>query len=205
MDSGVLPAHNPALAAPCSLLASDRPLDSGLTREARLKRLVSEHFRFVWRSLRRVGLTAADADDAAQEVFLIAARRVDDIALEAERSFLFTTALRVASTRRRSLRRRREDARASFDDETTTDLDPEQISSLRQARVLLDGILEQMDADARVVFVLFEMERLSGPAIAELLQIPVGTVSTRLRRAREIFRSAAARVAEQGGGPTRRR
>jgi RNA polymerase sigma-70 factor (ECF subfamily) len=150
-------------------------------------------------------LAAADADDAAQEVFLIAARRLDDILAEAERSFLFTTALRVASTRRRALRRRREDARPNFDNETAADLDPEQLSSLRQARALLDGILDQMDPDARLVFVLFEMERLTGPAIADLLQIPVGTVSTRLRRAREVFQTAAARIEAQSVRPMRPR
>jgi RNA polymerase sigma-70 factor (ECF subfamily) len=166
-------------------------------REQRLQQLVREHFRFVRRSLRRLGLESADADDAAQEVYLVAARRLDAIQPQAEKAFLFSTAVRVASTRRRTLRRRREQAQASFEHESSLAPDPEEHTSLLQARRLLDEILDDMDDEARAVFVLFELEHLSGPEVAELLEIPVGTVNSRLRRAREVFRSAAARLAAQ--------
>jgi len=166
-------------------------------REQRLQQLVREHFRFVRRSLRRLGLATADADDAAQEVYLVAARRLETIQPEAERAFLFATAVRVASTRRRTLRRRREQAQASFEHESARGPDPEEHTSLAQARRLLDEILDAMDDEARAVFVLFELEHVSGPEIAALLEIPVGTVNSRLRRAREVFRSAAARISAQ--------
>src|SRR5512142_2066304 len=68
----------------------------------RVRALVDAHFEFVWRSLRRLGLSSADADDATQEVFLVAIRRLDDIDPESERSFLYGTALRVAAVQRRS-------------------------------------------------------------------------------------------------------
>jgi hypothetical protein len=53
---------------------------------------------------------------------------------------------------------------------------------------LLDDILDQMPQDMRTVFTLFEFEDLTGPEIAQVLGIPLGTVASRLRRAREYFR-----------------
>src|SRR5690242_17321725 len=77
---------------------------------SRLRALQEEHFEFLWRSLRRLGVPEADVDDAVQQVFLVAARR--EILPGSERSFLFATALRVASHARRTLRRRRESGEA---------------------------------------------------------------------------------------------
>ena len=59
---------------------------------------------------------------------------------------------------------------------------------------LCDLVLSKVDADLVEVFVLYELEGLTSPEIAELLQIPLGSVASRLRRAREQFRPAAARV-----------
>ena len=56
------------------------------------------------------------------------------------------------------------------------------------------SVLSKVDADLVEVFVLYELEGLTSPEIAELLQIPLGSVASRLRRAREQFRAAAARI-----------
>src|SRR4051794_8500526 len=80
--------------------------------DARLRRMLDESFDFIWRSLRRFGLSDDRADDAAQQVFIIAARKLDTIRPESERSFLFGTAMRVASDMRRSAVSRREVAHA---------------------------------------------------------------------------------------------
>ncbi|WP_437278619.1 sigma factor [Sorangium sp. So ce375] len=74
----------------------------------RLAGLVMEHSAFVWRSLVRLGVPRADAEDAAQQVFLVAARRLGDIESGREAAFLFSTALRIASRARRTQQRRRE-------------------------------------------------------------------------------------------------
>src|SRR5262245_38526854 len=63
----------------------------------RLRALIDAHFDFVWRSLRRLGVPAANVDDAAQKVYSIALRRIEDIAQGRERSFLFGTVMRVAA------------------------------------------------------------------------------------------------------------
>lgn len=60
------------------------------------------HLDLAWRVLRRAGLSAADADDACQDVFWILARRTPVVPARAQRSFLVSTAQRVALARRRS-------------------------------------------------------------------------------------------------------
>jgi len=155
---------------------------------------MTAHFDFVWRSLRRLGLSPADADDGAQEVFVVASRKLSAIVEDCEKRFLFATALRVASTRRRGLRRRREEPRPwlSGDEEPESYAErsepgPERLTELSRARRDLDEILNGMKLEQRVVFVLYELEEMTVPEIASLLEVPIGTVSSRLRVAREEF------------------
>ena len=75
---------------------------------ARLRAMMDNHFETVWRSLRRLGVPEAGADDAAQQVFVVASRRLDEITVGGERGYLLGIALRVASDARRALARRRE-------------------------------------------------------------------------------------------------
>ena len=75
---------------------------------ARVAELLRAHFRDVWRMVRRFGVPEHCADDAAQEVFIIASRRLGDIAVGSERAFLLASAVRVAANLRRSLGTRRE-------------------------------------------------------------------------------------------------
>jgi len=71
---------------------------------------------------------------------------------------------------------------------------PEERLVERQARQLLDEVLNRMPSDLRTVFVLFELEGIEVRQIAELEEIPVGTASSRLRRAREEFSAITKRV-----------
>ncbi len=159
-----------------------------------IERLVREHYAFVWRLLRRLGLVDGDADDAAQQVFLVATRRLGDIAAERERSFLYGVALNIAARVRRSQTRRREEPIEAAGDRPDCRPNAEQLLQRRQARQMLDALLSQMPDELRVVFVLFEVEELTTPQIAELCQIPIGTAASRLRRAREDFEERVARL-----------
>jgi RNA polymerase sigma-70 factor (ECF subfamily) len=172
----------------------DAPFSMSGARAKRLKALVDQHFDFVWRSLRRLGVPAADSDDASQEVFLVAARRLDQIVAERERGFLFATAVRVASTFRRTVRRHPEEPAAELDEVQSLGKSPEELSELSRARPLLQGILDAMPIEQRTVFILAELEELESPEVAELLELPLGTVYSRLRSAREMFQSAGGRV-----------
>jgi RNA polymerase sigma-70 factor, ECF subfamily len=160
-------------------------------RAARLARLVREQFGFVWRFLRRIGVPEGDADDAAQQVFMAALQRIDDIRPGSERAFLFSTALHVGSRARRSRSRKREEFGVALDEELDPAPSLEELLDRRRARELLDGILAEMPLEFRVVFVLYEIEQLTSAEIAEVVGVPTGTVASRLRRAREDF---AARV-----------
>ena len=74
---------------------------------------------------------------------------------------------------------------------------------MKQARALLDEVLDAMEEDLRVVFVLFELEGVPTEEIAAMLGLAKGTVASRLRRAREEFHAIARRVqarARHAGG-----
>ncbi|WP_437735060.1 RNA polymerase sigma factor [Sorangium sp. So ce1335] len=170
----------------------------------RYRALVDAYFDFIWRSLRGLGVPAGAADDAAQHVFLIAYQKLDEIAPDRERSFLFGTALGVAANARRAGARRRElsddGAMAAAADEAPN---PEQLMEMKQARALLDAVLDAMEEDLRVVFVLFELEGVPTEEIAAMLGLAKGTVASRLRRAREEFHAIVRRAqarARHGGG-----
>jgi RNA polymerase sigma-70 factor (ECF subfamily) len=168
-----------------------------------LKSLVTEHLDFVWRSLRRVGVPAADVDDATQQVFLIANDKLSRINPGSERSFLVGVATRVASHVRRSYHRREAaELRLSVNPHEATP-NPEELTQRLEARALLDRVLDGMPEDLRAVFVLFELEELSIDQTASLLLLPRGTVATRLRRAREVFHEQAKLVG--AGISTKRR
>jgi RNA polymerase sigma-70 factor (ECF subfamily) len=161
-------------------------------RDARLRAMVQLHFDTVWRALRRLGVPEAGADDAAQQVFMVAARRLDEIDAPRERQYLLGVALRVASDARHALARRREVAMGDSRDVARELADgaplAEQLLDEKRARALLATFLESMPVDLREAFVLFELEEMAAPAVAELLGVPVGTVASRVRRARQFIR-----------------
>jgi RNA polymerase sigma-70 factor (ECF subfamily) len=76
---------------------------------------------------------------------------------------------------------------------------PDEIVDQKRLLALLDEILAALPDDLRAVLVLYEIEELSTQEIAALLELPSGTVASRLRRAREAFARAVPRVA--GGRP----
>jgi RNA polymerase sigma-70 factor (ECF subfamily) len=160
---------------------------------ARVEAFVREHHDFVWRVLRRSGLSAADADDAAQRVFITAAARLDTIAQGSERAFLYRTAARVASNAHRTVRRRRETSELEESDEPAELSAPDDLLDQRRARALLDRVLGELSEDLRAIIILFEIEGLRTPEIAEALGIPTGTVASRLRRARAEVEQRVAR------------
>src|SRR6187551_231910 len=171
---------------------------------ARVAEMLRAHFRDVWRIVRRFGVPENSADDAAQEVFIIAARRLSDIALGSERAFLFASAVRVAANARRALGARRECAE---DESLPEGVDPrpnaEALLDQKRLRQLLDSVLDELSDDLRVCFVLYELEGMSSPEIAELLSIPIGTVASRLRRAREAFEQSASKLKARLQPPSR--
>jgi RNA polymerase sigma-70 factor, ECF subfamily len=194
------------MGSPAIMTRDDPPAAAGApshdTSPARLRAIVDAHFDFIWRSLRRLGVAEHSVDDAAQQVWIVAARKLAAIPPGQERAFLFGTALRVASDARRSTSRRRE-VLADVDDDGPIDHAPHADQQLddRRARALLDDVLEALPIDLRAVFVLFELEELPVAEIAALVGIPVGTASSRLRRARAEFQQIIKRLRARGAIP----
>jgi len=156
--------------------------------------MVEEHWDFIWRLLRRLGVRSDSIDDAAQEVFMVAMRRVEEIQHGAERSFLFGTALRVASDRRRAAARHPPVDDPDLDNLASAGADPERELDDARARALLDRVLDELEDELRSVFVLFELDGMTMREIADLHGIPAGTAASRLRRAREQFEAAVRRL-----------
>lgn len=165
-------------------LAPPAPSDS-----ARVERMFAAHHATVWRTMRRLGLSPDAAADATQETFLVAVQRLGDIQSDSERAFLVGTAIRIAHTLRRKNERWHLDedmdqrvSRTRDTDDTQADLD------------LCDLALSKITPELAQVFVLYEIEEFTSPEIAALLNIPLGSVASRLRRAREQFRIFVSRI-----------
>jgi RNA polymerase sigma-70 factor (ECF subfamily) len=162
-----------------------------------VRSLVLEYYDFVWRLLRRLGVAEADVDDAAQQVFLVAARRLTTISEGRERAFLYGTALRLAATLRRNQRRRQRWVETRPADAASPQGTPHDELERRQALAFLDEVLSGLSDDLRTVFVLSELEELTMPEVAGLVGIPTGTVASRLRRAKKEFSARLRRLQAQ--------
>lgn len=162
----------------------------------RFRRVVSEHFEVLWRFLRRLGIPDGDLDDAIQEVVLVLARKLDQVQIGCERSFVLSTAVRVASGFRRAHRNRREVDDAGLAELECPELSPEALAEKQRLRVVLQRVLNELPLELRAVFVLYELEELTMAEIAATLELPSGTVASRLRRAREQFETLASSAVE---------
>jgi len=151
---------------------------------------------FVWRSLRRLGVPESDVADSVQEVFLVAFRRMDQFEGRARwTTWLYRICFRVASERRRRAHVRREIPCEHADLELMLPPARDEHAELE----VLDGLLDAMDLEQRAVFTLFELEGFTGPEIADILDIPLATVYSRLRLARADFAARARRIRARGG------
>lgn len=188
----------PMLASGAALDLGDPHVEPLPSTCATLEALVRQHFTFVWRSLRRLGVPAGDADDAAQQVFLTTSGKVACIRPGCERSFLFGVALRTAQRWRRTAARRRETTEDALTTRRDSSPGPDELCDRERARRLLDTVLDEMPPELRDVFVSYELEELTMAEIAEALGLPPGTVASRLRRARAHFSERVARLDAPG-------
>lgn len=162
-----------------------------------LAEIYEQQADFVWRCLRRHGVSDSDAPDAIQDVFLVVHRSLPQFEGRASlRTWLFTICRSVARDRRNRAYRRHEvvpladlgtevagrgaDASARLEHNTRLSM--------------LEGILVTMEPDQRDVFVLYEIEDMTGDEISQALSVPLGTVYARLQVARAKFQREVARL-----------
>ncbi len=180
---------------------------SGATRDAAaraatFRSMYEAQLDFVWRNLRRLGVSEAEVDDKAQEVFVIAHRRFGEFEERGHgpRAWLFQIAIRVASDARRHSRRHPVDPDGGLAQDRES-IAPTQADALDTRRQLdqLDRALATIDVGRRAVLVLHEIEEMTAPEIARVLSIPLNTVYSRLRVAREELEDAMARLRQEPG------
>jgi RNA polymerase sigma-70 factor, ECF subfamily len=160
---------------------------SSLGSKQRFAQLVLDNIDFVWRILRRYGVPEPEVDDATQQVLLVTNQKLSSIPLGSERPFLLAVAARVASHAHRAGRRRAAaQLRFSQHDQLQAP-NPEGTLQRLEARDLLDRVLEDMPTNVRYVFVLFELEGLTVDEVAKVLELPRGTVASRIKRGRFLF------------------
>ena len=166
-----------------------------------LQELFHQHLDFVWRIARTAGLPPDDADDVAQEVFLVVHRRLHTFeAGRSMRAWLWGITRNVALHHLRAHTRRERYQSAAPPPPPIRD--PDVSYELRQAAELMQQFLDQLDADKCIVFMLADVEGLKAPEIAEALAIPIGTVFSRLRAARSKLDEFSQRLNDQNNrGP----
>jgi RNA polymerase sigma-70 factor (ECF subfamily) len=153
--------------------------------------MIDEHVGFVARTLRKARVPASEIEDQIQRTFMVAARRLDEVDLDAERGFLFQVALNVAAHVRRTLARRREITGHPAPERIDALGTPEHLTDHKRMRERLDRVLDQMSQPLRLVFILYAFEEMGVTEIARALGVPRGTVASRLRRAQAKLREQA--------------
>lgn len=157
--------------------------------------LYDRHAALVWRALRRLGVAEPSIEDAVQDVFVTAFRRLDTFeGRSAVSTWLYGIAAHVARNQRRRLRRHPEAPTADPDVlDQPTHRTPENLADEAESVRILYGLLDELDAEKREAFVLAELEQLTAPEIATSLGLNVNTVYARTRAARAAFEQALGR------------
>jgi len=157
--------------------------------------LFRAHAAFVARFLVRLGVAKQELEDLVHDVFVVV-HRAGGCAPGSARptTWLAEIALRLASSRRRAIKR---DATAG--DEALRTMragtaGPLRDAAAREALERVQGALDGLDMEKKSVFILYELEGESCESIADGLQIPVGTVYSRLHHARREFLHAYRRL-----------
>ena len=169
-----------------------------------LEQAILPHLDAAYSLARWLTTSEQDAEDVLQEACLRAVKFYPGYQGEAARAWLLTIVRRTSYT---WLKKNREhDARAtSFDEELhgggRDDIDPE-VLLLRQAdREMIRQALEDLPVEFREVIVLRELEQMSYKEIAAVVEVPLGTVMSRLARGRkQLQQNLAARVSEEPSG-----
>lgn len=164
-----------------------------------VRRLYTAHAAGLRLALQRLAGPGLDPDDLVQEVFVVALRKSADLArAQSPAAWLFGVATKVAATRRRSATWKRW-LGLDATHELVSAESPARSLEQKQASQLVQQALEILSVAKREVFVLFELQGLSGEEISQALDIPLKTVWSRLFYARREFAAEVQRLESNGG------
>jgi RNA polymerase sigma-70 factor (ECF subfamily) len=160
--------------------------------------LFEEHFTYVWNALRRLGVRERDLEDLVHDVFLKVHQRLAEYdPARAFRPWVFGFAYRVAADYRRLARHRVEVLGAHADPVDPAGAPDGQVEAAQRWKLVHEA-LESVELERRAVLILHDIDGEAAPAIADALAIPLNTVYSRLRVAREEFAAAARRLRARG-------
>ena len=172
-------AHMPKAAQACN---DENAIDIGQAYQA--------HASFIARVIEKLTGSGSHVDDILQETFIIAYKKRHQFeGRSAIRTWLYGIAKNLCMHHKRGLARF-----LNFIEKLQTIPNQDSQSPQKELEVsrqlqLAESIITGMTFKQREVFVLYELEEMEGPEIAELLGIPLGTVWTRLHKARQIFQA----------------
>jgi RNA polymerase sigma-70 factor (ECF subfamily) len=150
----------------------------------------AEHFQFVWRSLRLLGVSTASLDDAAQDVFGAIARQLPDFEGRSSlRTWVFGITQNVASNHRRTRSRKLDRLEPLDDGIESREPTPHAHAEGREAAELVVRFCAELDESRRTVFVLGVLEGVPAAEIASLLGIALNTVYTRIHSLRHALKA----------------
>jgi len=160
-------------------------------------------FAYVWHTLRRLGVRPRDLEDRVHDVFVVVHRRWRDYdPARPLRPWLFGIALRVAADDRRRAARAAEVELGTIEQAAGAEPAADERIAAAKARELVLAALEALDLDQRAALVMHDLDGASAPEISAALAIPLNTVYSRLRLAREKFAAAVRRLrARRGEAP----
>ena len=159
------------------------------------------YFGDVLRWLRAFGSPEADLEDVAQEVFVVVRRKLSSFHGGNLPGWLYKIAKLTAQDygRRAWFRRIFHGKREiELDALPSVSKDPEALLAQRENQRIFYRLVGQMSALRRETFLLYEVEGYSGEEIAELHNVPVGTVWTRLHHARKELIARVRALQERG-------
>jgi RNA polymerase sigma-70 factor (ECF subfamily) len=185
------------------IVGDDKKHESALRERARaaLTQAYDEHFDFVWRNARRLGVPEDSADDVAQEVFIVVHRRFSSFdGRSSMRAWIFGILVRVVSDYHRTFRRKGS-RHVSLDVEVPSDTlnvaagtAPMEWEQATERRFFLEKLLAALDEDKRAILILAELEQWTLREIAELYGSNTSTIHCRLKAAKHAAEQAYVRL-----------
>lgn len=144
-----------------------------------------QHFDFACRSLCLLGVAPDALEDAAQDVFGIASRRLGEFAgKSAVKTWIFAIVQRVAANHRRTQRRKRSPLEPLLDTTVDAAPSPEDNAEAAQSAALIRAFAESLDEGRRALLVLGLIEGVPMRELAASLGIPLHTGYSRIRALR---------------------
>jgi len=181
-------------------LPEPHPVAQARPTIATFPEIFQQHAQFLWRTLMNLGVPSCDAQDVCQEVMLTVHRRLPDFDGRSLRGWLYGICVRHASDYRRSARVRREVSSDTLPEPAQAGELTEELDRTRSLRRTLSA-LDTLDEAKRSAFVLYEVEELTLAEVSEALEVPIQTVYSRVKAAREALQKklASGDASSKGG------